>query len=135
MPRIDSAQTNISPACPLICDGVFIFIACQQPDSHSIYCVPAGACPAGHLYVEAVLIKQIEAVAVDKTAIKDWTRLGFSTKVQLAAALGAVDAADVAGINALNKLRNKFAHKCGDEADEARMKKICTTPSHRASAK
>jgi hypothetical protein len=27
----------------------------------------------GHLYVEAVLTKQIEAVAVDKTAIKDWT--------------------------------------------------------------
>jgi hypothetical protein len=64
----------------------------------------------GHLYVENAMIRRIEAVAVDKSAIKDWTQLGFSTKVQLAAALGAVDAADVAGLNALNTLRNKFAH-------------------------
>ncbi|MFZ3266158.1 MAG: hypothetical protein WA172_19280 [Terriglobales bacterium] len=63
----------------------------------------------GHLYVEAALIKQIEAVIVDRKAF-DGARLPFHTKVKFGVALGKVSAADVGGFVALNDLRNKFAH-------------------------
>jgi len=63
----------------------------------------------GHLYVEAVLIKQIEAVIVDKKAFT-CARLPFPTKIKIAVALGRIDRDDARGFNALNDLRNDFAH-------------------------
>jgi hypothetical protein len=70
---------------------------------------PLALVTRGHLYVEAALIKQIEAVIVDKKAF-DSARLPFLTKVKLAVALGKVDRADVGGFKAMNELRNGFAH-------------------------
>lgn len=63
----------------------------------------------GHLYVEAALIQQIEAVLVNKKEF-DSARLQFDTKVRLAVALGKVEAADVGAFTALNRLRVQFAH-------------------------
>jgi hypothetical protein len=70
---------------------------------------PLALVTRGHLYVEAVLIKQIETAIVDKKAF-DSARLTFPTIVKLAVALGKVAKADAGGLGALNDLRNKFAH-------------------------
>jgi hypothetical protein len=64
----------------------------------------------GHLYVEAVLIMQIESALINKGAL-DFEWLNFPTKVDLAFALGKIGSADVRGFKALNSLRVKFAHK------------------------
>jgi hypothetical protein len=63
----------------------------------------------GHLYVEAVLIKQIESAPATNKAF-DKAKLNFPTKVKRAVALGKVDSGDVAGFTELNHLRNRFAH-------------------------
>jgi hypothetical protein len=70
-----------------------------------------------HLYVEAILIRRIESVIVNKQLF-DSARLQFSTKVKLAAALGKVDDADEPALNALNKLRNGFAHNLATQLQE-----------------
>lgn len=63
-----------------------------------------------HLYVEAVLIRHIEAALVNKGQF-DSASLTFPRKVKLAAAMGKVSNADVSALLALNSLRNRFAHK------------------------
>jgi hypothetical protein len=64
----------------------------------------------GHLYVEATLIKQIESALVNKKALAD-ARFSFPAKIKLAVALGKVNPADARGFDALNTLRNQFAHE------------------------
>jgi|SRR5580692_5869838 hypothetical protein len=61
------------------------------------------------LYVEAVLIRQIEAVLVNREQF-DSAALSFSTKVKLAASIGKLESADIPALMVLNKLRNRFAH-------------------------
>jgi hypothetical protein len=66
----------------------------------------------GHLYVENALIKKIES-CLSHPAEFDSARLEFPGKVQLAVALGKVDAADKGALTFLNGLRKKFAHNLG----------------------
>jgi hypothetical protein len=76
-----------------------------------------------HLYVEAILIRHIETVVVNREQF-DSARLPFRTKIELAVAIGRVDPADVGALNVLNSLRNKFAHKLDtllQEQDESKL--------------
>ncbi len=70
-----------------------------------------------HLYIEFVLIRQIQAVLVHKSRFDSATLL-FDKRVRLAAALGVVDQADFGALNALNSLRNKFAHNIDFQVKE-----------------
>lgn len=70
-----------------------------------------------HLYVEAILISKIEAALVNKERF-DSATLTFPTKVKLAVAMGKVDENERAGLTALNKLRNRFAHDLNAQVAE-----------------
>jgi hypothetical protein len=76
-----------------------------------------------HLYVESILIRQIEAALAKKERF-DCAKLTFPNEVNLAVAMGRVDEADRTALIELNRLRNKFAHNLGttlDEEDEAKL--------------
>jgi hypothetical protein len=70
-----------------------------------------------HLYVEAILIRRIEAVLVKKEKF-DCGSLSFPNKVKLAVALGRIDDADIHALVELNKLRNRFAHRVDTQLQE-----------------
>ena len=71
-----------------------------------------------HLYVEAILIRHIETALANKGRF-DAATLTFPKKVSLAVAMGKVDpAADLSALNALNRLRNKFAHNLDTQLQE-----------------
>lgn len=83
-----------------------------------------------HLYLEATLIRQIETVLVKKERF-DSATLTFPKKVQLAVALGRLDYADAPALNALNSLRNKFAHKLDTQLQEQDERDIYNALSER----
>ncbi len=70
-----------------------------------------------HLYIEALLIRLIEAALVRKDAL-NVTELQFPRKVKLAVALGKIEPKDHTADLAFNKLRNKFAHNLGTQLTE-----------------
>ena len=70
-----------------------------------------------HLYVEAILIRHIETVVVNKQEF-DSAKLQFAAKLKLAVALGKVDQADSGALKTLNKLRNDFAHDLTTQLQE-----------------
>jgi hypothetical protein len=89
---------------------------------------PLGVVIRGHLYVESRLIQLIEQALPEPGAI-DLTRLNFSTKMDLAVALGLLSEGDKRPYAALNALRNRVAHNAEieiDEADERQLQKALT---------
>jgi hypothetical protein len=70
-----------------------------------------------HLYLESILIRQIETALAKKERF-DCAKLNFPNKVNLAVSMGRVDEADCAALIALNGLRNKFAHNLGTKLDQ-----------------
>ena len=70
-----------------------------------------------HLYVEAALIRMIEAAMLKKEAL-DVAKIQFRTKLRLAIALGKLDARHEPAIAALNTLRNRFAHNLASQLNE-----------------
>lgn len=78
----------------------------------------------GHLWVEAELVKSLEATMPFPTRAR-LDRLTFLQKVALAAGHGLVRHDDVPAFNKLNALRNRLAHNLGTgitPADEADLK-------------
>jgi hypothetical protein len=72
----------------------------------------------GHLWVEAQLISVLEEVLRFPGEV-DLARFAFPQKVALVAAHGFIRPSDVAGYMKLNSLRNRLAHRAGDDPDEA----------------
>ncbi len=72
----------------------------------------------GHLWVEAKLISALEQ-ALPFPGLVDFGRFTFPQKVALAAGHGFIRADDVPAYLALNRLRNKLAHRVSKEPGEA----------------
>lgn len=70
---------------------------------------PLGLVIRAHIYVESALIRLIETALIKRDAL-DVTRWRFPLKVRLAVALGRIDPSDRPAYDALNRLRNRFAH-------------------------
>jgi hypothetical protein len=75
-----------------------------------------GVVVRGHLWVERELIGYIDAQLVDPTALRP--DLDYADRVRLAIALG-LDTSLKAPLNALGKVRNRFAHQLGSHLDKS----------------
>jgi hypothetical protein len=85
-----------------------------------------------HLYVEAILIRKIEAALVKRERF-DCANLTFPNKVKLAVAIGRIDDADRAALIALNGLRNRFAHRLDTQLQEQDELELYSSLSKRQS--
>lgn len=85
----------------------------------------------GHLWLESKLIKYL-ADAVKNPQFLDNSRLSFSQRLNLAAALGLIPEEELPALFKLNRLRNKVAHVLEAAVTEAEQRELFNSLSQRS---
>jgi hypothetical protein len=93
-----------------------------------------GALLKGHLWVEARLNRALELSLTDATAL-DLDRMSFAAKIDLCLAVGALEEVDAHWLRALNRERNRLAHRLDAEPETdlvPRLLGVSSQPVRRA---